>query len=333
MTRLLIFGLCIAMIAGCTQKPKEASKNQQKVTNPALTELNNAIANDSTNTNLFLKRAKYYIDNKNFGLALEDAEKAYAFDTTNSKALLLLADIYFFRNETRFTKEMLVKYLAINPADYAANIKLAELLYYVKQYDESLKYLNNVYSSHEMDVKPNFLNAMIFKEKGDTSNAIKFFNKCISIDQNHFDSYEQLAYIATAQNKSAALDYFNTALKISPQSITALYGRAMRYQQMNDLDNAIKDYTTIIELKPDMLDAHFNLGYIHQVNLKLYREAIKYYNQAISIQPTNVRAFYNSGICFELLGDIQNARKAFQKCIEIMPEYKPAREALKRVMV
>jgi len=327
-----LIAISLLFLVACNQDAQKQENSGAKTINPALAVLNDAIAADSINAGLYLKRAKYYVDDKSFSLALEDAQKAYELDSTNSTILLLLADIYFFRNETRFTKEMLMKYLATNPTDYNANIKLAELLYYVKQYDEALKYLNAVYKTHDTEIKPNFLSAMIYKEQGDTSNAIAYFNKCIAIDANHFDSFEQLAYIATAQKKPAAMDFFNSSLKINPQSITALYGRAMLYQQLNDLDNAIKDYTTIIELKPNMFDAHFNMGYIHQVNLKLYREAIKYYNQAISIQPTNVRAFYNSGICFELLGDIQNARQAYQKCIEIMPEYKPAREALKRVM-
>jgi tetratricopeptide (TPR) repeat protein len=313
----------------------ESIGNDTIVTKPQdeiLTEFNQKIEADSSNAQLYFLRSKYYVQKKSFGLAKDDIERALAIDSLNTNYYVLLADIHFFRNESRKTKDALTKCLRIDPKNYDANFKLGELMLYVRQFEEALVYTDAIYPEHKKDLKLNFLKAMILKDKGDTTQAINYFRNCIDIQPDYFDAFEQLAYIEKARNKPDAMDYFNSALKIKPQSITALYGRGLTFQNKGDFDNAIKDYNTIIQLKPSYVDAYFNLGFIHQVNLKLYREALKYYSQALGYDQTNVRAIFNSGNCYENLGDIENARLSYQKCIDLAPEYKPAREALKRVM-
>ncbi|MEO8147262.1 MAG: tetratricopeptide repeat protein [Bacteroidia bacterium] len=302
------------------------------VTDKILQELNDKIAADSTDAKLYHLRSKYYLNNKKFGLAKDDGEKAIELDSTKTDYYLTLADIYFYVNETRATNDLLVKCLSIDPNNKEANFRMAELQFYIKHYDDAIKYGKAAYETDTKDLKTNYLLGMILKEKGDTVNAIKFFRNCIDIKPDYFDVYDQMGYIEKARNKPEALDYFNTALKINSESITSLYGRALCYQNKNDFDNAIKDYTAITQLKPDFKDAYFNMGYIHQVNLKMYREAIKYYDQSLVIDSLFTKAVFNKGYCFEQLGDIGNARIMYQKCIEMEPEFKKARESLKRVM-
>lgn len=336
---VIVFLIPILISYGCSintsDNSKQITENDTtigKPIDPILAEFNQKLAIDSTNAQLYFLRSKYYISKKNLGLAKEDAEKAVLLDSLNPNYYVQLADIYFFRNESRKTRDILNKCLSIDPKNFEANFKMGELMLYVKQYEQALVYTEVIYPENKKSVKLNFLKGMIMNNKGDTTQAIFYFRNCIDIQPDYFDALEQLAYIEKARNKPDALDYFNSALKIKPQSITALYGRALTYQNNNNFDQAIKDYTTIIELKPNYTDAYFNLGYIHHVNLKLYREAIKYYTQAFNADPTNVRAIFNQGNCYESLGDIENARLTFQKCIELDPTYSPAREALKRVI-
>lgn len=331
----------VVFLASCQNKNATSAQsendtvidlNASHAVDPILAEFNIKIAADSTNAQLYYLRAKYYMRIQKLSLANIDAEMAVALDTLKGEYYLLLADIYLYRNESRKTNDVLTKYLSINPSDKMANFKMAQLMLYVKHYDEGLKFANAVYNTDKKDLNANFLMGMLYKEKGDTAHALDYFRNCIDIKPDYFEAYDQLGYIQKARNKPDAMDYFNSALKIRPQSVTSLYGRAMCYQNNGDFDNAIKDYTTITQIKPDMFDAYFNMGYIHQVNLNLYREAIKYYSQALSADSTNIKARYNIGFCLEQLGDIGNARISYQKCIDQEPTFDKAREALKRVM-
>lgn len=328
-------------ISSCKTKTDSSAQNENNISidsnashaiDPILAEFNTKIAADSNNAQLYYLRSKYYLRMQKLSPAKDDAEMAVMLDSLKSEYYMLLADIYLYRNESHKTNDVLAKYLSINPSDKAANFKMAQLMLYVKHYDDGLKYANVVYNADKKDINVNFLLGMILKEKGDTVQAINYFRNCIDIKSDYFDAYDQLGYIEKARNKPDALDYFNSALKIQPQSVTSLYGRAMCYQNKADYDNAIKDYTTLTQIKPNMFDAYFNMGYIHQVNLRMFREAIKYYNQALSTDSTSLKARYNIGYCFEQLGDVGNARITYQKCIDQEPSFDKAREALKRVM-
>lgn len=340
--KLIVVALFFLVTISCNNKNNNASDagNVDSVNTAAgkpyvdkiLQEFNEKIAADNTNPKLYYLRSKYYLQNKKFGLAKDDAERAIELDSMKSEYYVTLADIFFFINDTRKTNDVLAKCLSFDPKNKEANFRMAELQFYIQRYDDAVKYAGTAYDADRKDLKTNFLLGMILKEKGDTAKAIGFFRNCMDINPDYFDVYDQMGYIEKARHKPEAIDYFNSALKINPEAITSLYGRALCYQDKNDFDNAIKDYTTITQLKPDMKDAYFNMGYIHQVNLKMYREAIKYYDQSLTIDSLFLKAVYNKGYCFEQLGDIGNAKTTYQKCIEMEPTFTKAREALKRVM-
>jgi tetratricopeptide (TPR) repeat protein len=134
------------------------------------------------------------------------------------------------------------------------------------------------------------------------------------------------------KNNMLALQYFNGALKVKPQSEEALYGRAMWYQEhMQDYDKAIQDYTSIIQLNPRNRNAHFNLGYIHYQYLKVYDQAIKHYSDAINADAAYAEAFYNRGLVYETVGNIMAAKSDYTKAIELRPGYVLASDGLQRV--
>jgi tetratricopeptide (TPR) repeat protein len=141
----------------------------------------------------------------------------------------------------------------------------------------------------------------------------------------------QLGVLFSAKKNKLAVQYYANALRLNPKSIEALYDRGMFYQENGEMNKAIEDYTSITQIDPNYKDAHYNLGYIHLVYLKVYDQAIKHFSDAIRCDPYFVQAYYNRGLCYENLGDVAAASKDFNKAISIMPTYKLAIDALKRV--
>jgi len=92
-----------------------------------------------------------------------------------------------------------------------------------------------------------------------------------------------------------------------------------------------EDYFLILKIDPQYKDAHFNLGYIHLAYLKVYRQAIKHFSDAINCDKDYIEAYYNRGISYENLGDVQAAAKDYREALSIYPQYKLAQEGLKRV--
>jgi len=60
---------------------------------------------------------------------------------------------------------------------------------------------------------------------------------------------------------------------------------AMFYQEHDELNSAIEEYTNILKIDPKYKAAHYNLGYIHLVYLKVYDVALKHFSNAILCDP------------------------------------------------
>jgi tetratricopeptide (TPR) repeat protein len=67
------------------------------------------------------------------------------------------------------------------------------------------------------------------------------------------------------------------------------------------------------------------------VILKVTPEAIKHYSRAIEANPAYPEAWYNRGICYEAVGNLEAAANDFREALKLRPAYPPAEEGLKRV--
>jgi tetratricopeptide (TPR) repeat protein len=69
---------------------------------------------------------------------------------------------------------------------------------------------------------------------------------------------------------------------------------------------AIEAYKQTIRIKPDLAEAHNNLGVTYD-NSGMYREALEAYNQAIRIKPDHANAHFGLGLTYLLLNDRSSA--------------------------
>ncbi len=334
---LLIFFFA-AIIFSCNNSKISEENNTTAITTDTssygkkLAELSAKIASNPNDASLLNQRAKLYLEKHDVGNAIVDAQKLLSLDTTKADYFVTVADVHFAAGKSGRSKAALEKALTIDPKNKDANMKLAELYFYVQKYDQSVSYLNNVLKEEIHNPKAYFMKGMNFKEMGDTTKAISSFQTAIEQQPDYYEPFMQLGIIYTMKNNPLALQYFDGALRVNPRSEEALYGRAMWYQEhAHDFDKAIQDYTSITQINPKNKNAHFNLGYVHYEYLKVYREAIKHYTNAINADPNYADAYYNRGVCYETLGDIGAAKRDFEKALEIRPDYQAAKDGIERV--
>ena len=337
MKRLFIlFSACLFAITACSPDKKETQQDPSAVidTTPAglkLKNVNDKIAANPKDVSLLHERARVLVEMKRFQEALADMQQVLAVDTTKAEYYLTMADLAFAANRTYDAKSHLEKSLSLNPGDTKAMMRLAELNLIVKHYQESVSLLNKVLESDKSNTTAWLMRGINYKENGDTARAISDFQSAIEADPDFYDAYMQLGILFQLKNDPVSEGYFTSALRIKPDSQEAFYGRALWYQDHDNLDKAIRDYTSITQLNPSHKNAHFNLGYIHQIYLKIYPEAAKHYTQAILADPRYAEAFYNRGLCLEAVGNYRDAASDFKNAVSIRPNYTLAQEGLRRV--
>lgn len=298
---------------------------------PELAAITRKINNDPKNALLYQERSLWYLENKETENALNDITRAVSLDDDNSKLYLSLSDVYFVMGRIQKCKESLNKALELNPEETEAYLKLAELSLYMKEYPQTFEYTAKALELDNLAAKADFINGMAYKDLGDTAKAVKCFQKTVEKDQEYYHAFMQLGLIFSVKQSPLAADYFNNAIRLNPRSIEALYGLAMFYQETFKYNKAIETYTQILKIDPKYKFAHYNLGFIHLVYLQVYDVAAKHFTDAITCDQNYTEAYYNRGYCYELMGDVMNARKDYKQALQIRPNYTKAVEGMNRL--
>lgn len=297
-----------------------------------IAEISVRIGEDPQNPGLLHQRAKLHLQRMDVANAMIDMERVISMDTTNADYFLTLADVHLAASKPGKSRAALIKCLSLDPKNKLAYEKLAELYFFVQQYKDALKNLDEVLKLDITNPKAYFMKGMCYRDMGDTTKALSSFQTAIEQKPDYYDPYLQLAMIYHARNNKLALQYYDGALRVNPKSVDALYGRGLWYQENErDYDKAIQDYTSAVQLSPKAARAHFALGYIHYQYLKVYDQAVKHYNDALAIDSTWAEAYLNRGLSFEAMGNIAAANQDFNKAMMLRPNYRGAMQASERV--
>jgi len=110
----------------------------------------------------------------------------------------------------------------------------------------------------------------IHLNQGDIASANRFYEQALDSDPDYAlaeSNIGSILFIRFIQeedpsHRDQALIRFNRALELDPGLAEAYNGRASVYFALNRLQDAVRDYERAITLKPDLLDAYFNLSLV-----------------------------------------------------------------------
>lgn len=334
--RYIIFVFAIAFgLFSC--KPEETVKETietkkdsliEKLNSPELKALNEKILKDPDNADLYNDRAQLYIKLKQLDLAMGDANRALKIDSTKAGYYITFADVNFAANKTRQAKETLEKVVKKFPENTEGLLKLGELFFLVRQYDNALTYINKALKLDENIARAYYLKGSVFKEMGDTTKAISSMQTAIEQDNKFFDAFLDIGLLYGYKKNPLALQYYDNALRLKANDINVLYAKAKLLQDMDKSEESIAVYDQILRFNPNHELSLYNLGAIALDKKKDAVKAIDYFSKAITVAPNYTEAYFARGVSYELMKDFNNAKADYKMCLQITPNYELAVEAL-----
>lgn len=307
---------------------KTADSLSIKLNSPSLKAVNQELLNNPNDPALYDKRARVYLGLREFAEAENDAKRAITLDSTQAPFHLTMADIHFSQNKTREAREYLERTTQKFPENTEALLKLAELYFLVKYYQDGITYVNKALKVDEHLAKGYYIKGSIYRESGDTARAVSSLQTAVEQDNNFKDAYHDLGVIYGARKNPLALEYYNNVLRIDPKDENALYGRAKFLQDVGKIDEAITEYERIIALDGKCDNCHYNIGAIYLEIKKDPKKALERFTKAIAVNPGYTAAYFARGYTYTKLNDKQSARADYNMCLRLEPNYAPAIEAL-----
>jgi tetratricopeptide (TPR) repeat protein len=324
-----IYGIMILAILAmaCDQKASQEGETEQQMS--TLDSLDMMVRSEPSAQN-YLARAEYHLGERDLRKAQIDVDSAYILDDQNTDVLLTRGQVYYFMNQTRYSRDSWEECVSLDPEQWECHMSLAELYFVVRDYRNALTHLNAILAEDGRDETALFLKGNVYREIGDTAQAVLFMQQAVDVDPAYFDALDMLGVLYSQKGSPLCLDYFRRALEVRPNSPDVYYNMGTYYQSENAYNEAIESYLACIELDAGHAFAYYNLGYIH-IELQVYSKGVEYFTGAVNSDELYYQAFYGRAYCYEILGDVQNAKKDYETALNINMEYTPAKEGLGRV--
>jgi tetratricopeptide (TPR) repeat protein len=123
--------------------------------------------------------------------------------------------------------------------------------------------------------------------------------------------FERADFLYKTQKFDSALIFINKALKASPNTEEYLFKRALIKEKTKNIKGAIKDYKACIEINPKPV-YYNNIGVIYAIGND-FKEAVVWYEKAISTQEDYAQSWVNLGVAYYYLKKYDKACESMRK--------------------
>ena len=318
-------------------KPPNVNSNQSN----ELYKIDKEIISNPKSPNVYLKRALYHQNKRNFSSALEDINRALSITPDLSflkyhKASILY-ELAVFKQDVSLIDESKIyldNCIKEDPEIISARLLRAKIFLFEKKTEEAIKLTNQVLKIDKRIAEAYFIKGMVYHFLGNSNLASSSYQTAIEVDPNYFDAYIHLGMLSESLENDIAIDYYNSAIEINSSSIEAHRNKALYYHFNENYSEARKAFKFIVQIDSNFEETYFNIGntFLGEYNISnnnlILDSALMYYQKATSINSFYVQAIHNIGICYEIKNDIIKAKNCYVKAIEIDNNYSPSLKAL-----
>lgn len=239
-------------------------------------------------------------------------QSALSLDAKYAPAMIQLAKISVRNGDMEKTKDFLRQAIEADPEnqDYRSQYdELNEVNKFMSQGARELdagEYLNSFSSYSKVYEKYPYMTEAIYSlgvvkmREGDYDKAVEFFNKALTVNNNHENTQKAL--------KSTAGTMFN---------------QGNDYYRRRDFNTALDLYKKVVKIDNSLYQAYYQIGVV-ETRLKNNRGAVNGYTKAVEIKPDFYQGWYALGLAKRSNGDDDGALVAFQKAIDYDPSYAKA---------
>ncbi|MDA3780528.1 MAG: tetratricopeptide repeat protein [Bacteroidales bacterium] len=206
------------------------------------------------------KLASIYLQNKEINLALEHAEKAAIYNPKNQWYLYLAGNLNLKNNNFDKAKETFIKLIEIDDSEIDFYLNLADVYLKNKEFNGALKIYNEIEDkfgiSEIISLQKNKLYLALYKKK-------EALNELILLSKSNINNVKYKRYIAEfylqLQDYDNAIITYNSILSEFPEYGYSHIGLAESYRSKGDLKNSFKELKLAFESEDVASDIKFNM--------------------------------------------------------------------------
>ncbi len=151
----------------------------------------------------------------------------------------------------------------------------------------------------------------------------------LQLDSQSWETHHNLAFVyAQTDAFGLAASEFRSAIRQKPDSYIVHNGLGLTLERLGRQEDAVEEFKTVIDLKPDFFYGSVNLAEI-SLQLKRYAAAEYYLQKALALSPPEaVARRMRLGLCLQNIDKFAGAEEEFKRALELDPAYTEAQNNL-----
>jgi len=286
---LLILVHLLLLLNACTSETvnRDPMVNLAGITSGEikLADLNRVLRQNQNNAGLYAKRAKLYLQDKQYEKALTDIEKAIYLNDNQEEYYFWKAAI--LREMDRITLALATAEEAeqLGSKDINNYLLQTELLLRKSRFTDALQKVNIALAEDPDNEYGIFYKGMARAATNDTASAVLLFRRALRVAPDFLDSYLQLSSIFKAKKDyEQAKRYMQSGFRLDSLNGFLWYQQGLLYQSLHRADSAYYCFEKATKLNSDLYLAHYQLSLI-QYKKADYNQAAAYMEKVKAAAP------------------------------------------------
>jgi len=259
-------------------------------------------------------------------------------DPKSGRAHWGLGRYYLVRNDVRRSLYHLETTTQLWPKHMASRYNLGVFFLSQNDYVQAAKWLRECYNLNKADADVLEQLGVLFEKKAMMPEAIKHWQRALEVRKESPIAKEKLnKYVLQVvdtliekQEYTQALAQLQVAGRNINDPTKIQIRRGIINRNLGNYETALGDLRAYINANPNDARALRELG-ICYTNLKLVDQAAGYFNRALNQEPDNGINYAWLAFAFEAKGDLNKARDAWSRALELLQDPKEIERATRKL--
>lgn len=257
-----------------------------------------------------IKKNYQLLDNRQYGLAEQNAFNLLKQDPNNHEIYNLIGDIHYKQNN--FDKSLWYYFSSLDRNfDPKALNRLGTNIFLLNNNSVAEKVLTNLLA-HDPKYVAGYLSlGLVYEQSKKLDKAIDCYKAAIKIDPKEIKAYLSLAALYKQdQNYEDAIKVYQQGMINNPSNHFILSNLGNLFYLQHKYEDAIISHQRAIKAKPDSHVVHFNFANT-LLNAGKYSEAIEMYKKTITLNPRFNRSKINLGTTLLSMSNFEEGFKEY----------------------
>ena len=261
-----------------------------------------------------IKKNYQLLDNRQYGLAEQNAFDLLKKDPNNHEIYNLIGDIHYKQNN--FDKSLWYYFSSLDRNfDPKALNRLGTNIFLLNNFPAAEKILTNLLA-HDPEYIPGYLSlGLVYEQNKNLDKAIDCYKAAIKIDPKEIKAYLSLANLYKQEQKyEEAIKVYQQGLVNNPSNHFILSNLGNLFYLQHKYEDAIISHQRAIKAEPQSHIVHFNFANT-LLNAGKYSEAVEMYKKTIQINPNFYRSRINLGTTLLSMSNFDEGFKEYNNRI------------------